>query len=106
MKDVKCPYCGKEQDINHDDGYGYEEDGNYEQECSSCDKTFAFTTMISFHYNVNKSDYLNGGEHKWKPSCGYPPLWPDARYCEDCGLREQGEPCSQEERDRILNEKT
>ena len=24
-KDVDCPYCGHPQDINHDDGYGYEE---------------------------------------------------------------------------------
>ena len=35
MKDVDCPYCKAEQDINHDDGYGYEEDGMYEQECQS-----------------------------------------------------------------------
>ena len=26
MYDVECPYCGAEIEINHDDGYGYEED--------------------------------------------------------------------------------
>jgi len=24
--DVECPYCGAEQEINHDDGQGYDED--------------------------------------------------------------------------------
>lgn len=23
--DVECPYCGKGLDIDHEDGYGYEE---------------------------------------------------------------------------------
>lgn len=23
--DVECPYCGAEQEINHDDGQGYDE---------------------------------------------------------------------------------
>lgn len=27
MSDVKCPYCGNEQEINHDDGYGCEDGG-------------------------------------------------------------------------------
>ena len=26
--DVECPYCGAEQEINHDDGYGYDENNN------------------------------------------------------------------------------
>ena len=46
--DVKCPYCNKGQDINHDDGFGYEEDAIHEQDCISCSKIFAFTTSISF----------------------------------------------------------
>lgn len=25
--DIECPYCEKEFDINHDDGFGYQEDG-------------------------------------------------------------------------------
>ena len=43
MKDVECPYCGTGQEINHDDGYGYEEDDPHEQSCPHCDKTFVFT---------------------------------------------------------------
>jgi hypothetical protein len=26
-EDVKCPYCGKYQEIDHDDGYGCEDCG-------------------------------------------------------------------------------
>ena len=55
MSDIDCPYCGKGQDINHDDGYGYEEDEIFEQECSGCDKVFVFTTSIDFYYEAEKA---------------------------------------------------
>lgn len=71
-KDVQCPYCGHEQDINHDDGYGYEQDRKHEQDCRSCEKTFIYTTMISFDYEVEKADCLNGSEHNWTPTKTYP----------------------------------
>ncbi len=60
-----CPYCGKDNDINHDDGYGYGED-LYEQECSHCEKTFTYRTSISYYYDTYKADCMNGGEHKFK----------------------------------------
>lgn len=63
---VECPYCEKEQEINHDDGYGYEEDEVYQQQCDFCDKVFAYTTSIHFTHNANKADCLNEGEHEWK----------------------------------------
>ena len=50
--DVKCPYCGKEQVIDHDDGYGYGEDIKHDQDCIGCDKSFKFTTSISYNYEV------------------------------------------------------
>jgi len=93
--DVECPYCGKGQEINHDDGYGYDEDGRHEQECADCEKTFAFTTSISFYYDSYKADCLNGGLHEWgSPS----KMWLDERKnkelwrrsCRDCDLTEQG----------------
>jgi len=61
--DVECPYCGKPQEINHDDGYGYEEDEPHNQECGDCGKVFAFTTSISFYYDAYQADCLNDGEH-------------------------------------------
>ena len=66
--DVQCPYCGAGQDICHDDGYGYEEDQLHEQECGECGKVFVFQTSISFYYEAQKADCLNGGEHHYKPT--------------------------------------
>jgi hypothetical protein len=84
MHDVECPYCGKGVEINHDDGYGYDESKTHNQECSHCDKTFAYSTLISFDYDAWKADCLNGGEHKWKKTLTHPPCF--ARHiCEDCG---------------------
>ena len=64
MSDVKCPYCGKEQEINHDDGYGYDDMNTHEQECPACDKSFKFTTTISFSYEVFCCD----GDHDLEQS--------------------------------------
>ena len=64
--DIVCPYCHHPQDINHDDGYGYEEGQTHQQECGQCEKTFAYTTSISYHYEADKADCKNGqAEHKW-----------------------------------------
>ncbi len=56
MKDVKCPYCGLYQDINHDDGYGYDDSQTHEQQCPKCDQTFLYDTFIHFSYEVRKSE--------------------------------------------------
>lgn len=72
MSDVNCPYCNAEQEINHDDGYGYEESVTHQQECDNCDKTFTFTTSISYYYEAQKADCLNGSEHIYKPTITFP----------------------------------
>jgi hypothetical protein len=85
MNDVNCPYCGKEQEINHDDGYGYVEDRVFEQECWSCGKVFTYTTSISFYYETNKAPCKNGGKHKWKKIVGFPVEHFENKYrCEYC----------------------
>lgn len=71
-KDIRCPYCNVEQEICHDDGYGYEEDGLHQQECDSCDKTFTYETSISFYYEAFKADCLNDGEHTYKAVIRFP----------------------------------
>ena len=81
--DIECPYCGAEQEINHDDGYGYEEDTAFEQECGSCEKTFAFTASIIFMHEAKKADCLNGGEHKYKPTMTVPRRY-TKMHCVDC----------------------
>ena len=83
-KDIECPYCGHEQDINHDDGYGYEQDTTHQQECGSCEKTFIYTTSIVFYYDVDKADCLNDGEHEYEPTVTYPKCCTKMR-CKQCG---------------------
>lgn len=83
MREIKCPYCGEEQEINHDDGYGYEEDRLHEQECGDCDKTFTFTTSIHYYYEAHKADCLNGSPHKLKPTTTIPIEF-TRMYCEEC----------------------
>lgn len=90
MNDVQCPYCETKQDINHDDGRGYEEDEIHEQECKSCDKTFVFSTSVSFSYLVSKADCLNGAKHDMGAFITYPQFHPDQKRCADCGYEDLG----------------
>lgn len=90
--DVKCPYCGSEEEINHDDGYGYAEDRKHQQQCGECDKNFTFTTSISYYYEAEIADCLNGQPHKMKKVCSSAQdIWPDWVRCEDCGHEVRGE---------------
>ena len=87
-KDVKCPYCQEWNYINHDDGYGYEEDEVYEQECGHCEKTFCYTTAIFFSYTALECPCKNGGEHDLKPlvGLGFPEEYYKSRFfCSYCG---------------------
>ena len=89
--DVECPYCGVGQEINHDDGYGYEEDRRHEQQCPDCEKTFAFTISISYYHEAYKADCLNGGAHVLEMSATYPREYSDMR-CRDCDFRRKPTP--------------
>lgn len=85
MSDTNCPYCDAEVEINHDDGYGYDEGKTHQQTCQNCDKTFAYTTEISFYYDTTKADCMNGGAHDYKEVKQYG--WPEPRTllrCTDC----------------------
>jgi len=72
MSDIKCPYCGHDQDVCHDDGQGYEEDQTHEMCCYECERHFVFHTSISFHYTPKKADCLNGEDHTYEPTNTYP----------------------------------
>lgn len=84
-KDIKCPYCEYEQDIDHEDGYGYQEDTVHQQECCNCGKSFVYTTSISFYYDAEKADCLNDGEHDYQPTCTQPRCYTKMRctMCDD-----------------------
>lgn len=89
--DTECPYCGKDIDICHDDGAGYAEDEQHQQECEHCEKTFVFTTYVSYIYDATKADCLNGSEHKMAEVTHTPRSWPDWKRCETCGHEERGQ---------------
>lgn len=86
MKDAECPYCGAEIDINHDDGYGYQEGVTHQQQCGKCDKTFVYETSKSFYYDTAKADCLNGSDHDYKPMRTFPVEF-TRMECQTCGDR-------------------
>lgn len=91
MSDIECPYCGEDQDICHDDGQGYAEDTLHEQQCGDCEKNFVFTTSISFYYEADKADCLNGAEHNMQPVISTARnIFPDWKRCKDCGHEVRG----------------
>lgn len=57
MYDPECPYCGAKQEINHDDGYGCNEDESYEQECHECRKIYAFTVDYLIVYETRAAPF-------------------------------------------------
>jgi hypothetical protein len=85
-----CPECGVPQEIDHDDGYGYEEDEIYEQECNDCGKTFVYTTTYIMFHTVEKAPCQNGGKHKMEPVTHAPRHWPDWVRCKFCGHEVKG----------------
>ena len=91
MKDVNCPYCGHAEDINHDDGYGYEEDDLHQQECGQCEKVYGFNTSIVFYYDAARVPCFNGEPHKEVPNKVLRAQgWPDAIRCIECDHRNDG----------------
>lgn len=89
MSDANCPYCNAEVEINHDDGYGREEDQIHQQECHECGKTFTYTTFIHFSYDLEQAPCLNeGGSHNFKPMRTYPACFTELQ-CTFCGERKQ-----------------
>ena len=70
--DLECPYCEKELDICHDDGFGYQEGVKHKMECPHCQKKFVFETSISFYYEPEKADCLNTGKHDYKLTKTHP----------------------------------
>ena len=101
MSDIECPYCDEFQDIDHDDGYGYEEDEIYNQECSDCGKRFTYTTGILFVYETEKADCLNDGKHQWDVTSTFPKKR-SVMCCSTCD--ERRDPTSEEREKYRLDE--
>ena len=103
-KDVKCPYCGFEQDIDHDDGVGFEENKVWQQLCqnSECEKTFVYSTYIHYDYKVKQADCLNEGKHDWKPVHIFPECFSFATS--RCSICEEEKCFDPEGKDKAIKE--
>jgi len=56
MSKQHCPHCQALQEINHNDGYGYEEERRHSQQCYKCLNIFWFETIISISYFIFKNE--------------------------------------------------
>ena len=87
MKEVTCPYCEEECEINHDDGAFYNENEEEEMTCEHCDKVFMVSTSISYYHEGSKCPCKNGEDHDWQPQRGFPKEYYDGReacsYCDE-----------------------
>lgn len=99
MSDVDCPYCQEGQDINHDDGYGYDEGVAFQQTCRNCDKTFIYTTSISFFYTTEQADCLNGAMHNYEPTHTFPREYTEMQ----CSMCEETRPMTPQEKEEFIS---
>ena len=81
--DLECPYCGKGNEVCHDDGQGYDQSELHEMQCRDCNKFFVFKTSIFFSYEPLKADCLNDSEHNLAPSNTTPKYYTKMK-CTDC----------------------
>ncbi len=80
MSDIKCPFCGHEQDICHDDGFGYEEDVAHEEYCNACGKHFVFYTSVTFNYEAQCGEEDDACDFDDEGTKNFP----DHRQCKRC----------------------
>jgi len=94
MSDVECPYCGHDQEVCNDDGFGCSEDVVEEMQCVQCDKYFALTTSILFLYGAVKAPCMNDGEHAWRETNTTPKRCTKLRceYCDETRPLPEGHP--------------
>ena len=86
MHKAECPYCGENNEINHDDGFGLEDDQQWEQECKYCGKIFIFQSSTQWYFHAEKAPCLNGEDHNWVKIVGAPREYLIGRQrCSYCG---------------------
>jgi len=53
--DIICPYCGYRYEADFESDYCYNE-GDYEEQCPECEKTFTISTSVSITYNTTRKE--------------------------------------------------
>jgi len=81
MKDVKCPYCGHEQNVDHED---VDEGQLNEDQCQECEKYFVYDMSILITYEAHKADCLNGSPHEYEKTLTIPAEYARMK-CTQCG---------------------
>ncbi len=103
MNEIECPYCEKSFDLCHDDGAYLSESSREEAECEHCGKCFMVSSSVSWYFEGEKADCLNGGEHDWQQSGGAPVEHFIGRfYCTQCDRKEYRD---EEGREKAMKEK-
>ncbi len=88
MTNITCPYCGHEQEICQDDGYGSNQNEIYQTECYECEKTFNFSVEYYCEFTAF-ADCKNGGDHEWEGRWSHDPKTNETHrheYCCVCNL--------------------
>jgi len=97
MKDLKCPYCNTEQDVEHEDSASYEQDTFHEIQCVHCGKNFMYTIYISYSYESHAADCLNDKPHDYELIKYYPVEFSRMR----CTMCDKGRELTTEEREKF-----
>lgn len=66
MRDITCPYCEHEWDLNHDDGAFYNQEKAEEETCPNCEKKFLVNSSITWYHEAEKAECLNDDKHDWQ----------------------------------------
>lgn len=85
MEKVECPYCEDYVEIDPSNQEHYE--GTCVYECPNCSKNFEVFAEPTIHYSSigKKAECLNGTEHNWIQTIGFPEIYFKGKYhCEDC----------------------
>lgn len=103
MDEITCPYCEHTYDLCHDDGAFYNEDYREKDECPECGKIFMVASSISWNFEAEKADCLNGGDHNWEQQRGVPREHFIGRFtCTQCDDEEHRD---EEGRKKAMNQK-
>lgn len=83
----ECPYCEEPQEYCNDDGFSQDE--AWDEECTSCGKSYRLTGWYDECYNAHPADCLNGAPHNFKQIIGAPSEWFIGKFrCTACAKEE------------------
>lgn len=101
--DVKCPYCGADNEICHDDGQCYDEGVLHWQGCTACGKTYAYETSIDVSHEAFAAPCIDGdAEHSWEETDTIPRCFRRLR-CSVCGEEKEIEGIGKERMEYIAS---